>query len=68
MDHCFRPKAIAHKGMLHAGKVMAATAIDVLNQPYLIEKAKAELVERRNGEQYVSPLPTEVKEYKARTY
>lgn len=59
---------IAHKGMLHAGKVMAATAMDVLNQPELIEKAKAELVERRNGEVYVSPLPPEVKEYIARSY
>ncbi|MEK4487353.1 M20 family metallopeptidase [Psychrobacillus sp. FSL H8-0484] len=60
--------SIAHKGMLHAGKVMAATAIEVLNRPDLIEKAKAELVERRDGEQYVSPLPTEVKEYIARVY
>lgn len=58
--------SIAHKGMLHAGKVMAATAIDVLNNPDIIEKAKAELVERRNGEQYVSPLPKEMKQYTIR--
>lgn len=60
--------SIAHKGMLHAGKVMAATAVEVLNRPEIIEKAKAELVERRSGEEYVSPLPAEVKEYKARNY
>ena len=60
--------SIAHKGMLHAGKVMAATAMDVLNHPEVIEKAKAELIERRKGEQYVSPLPVEVKEYIARIY
>ncbi|MFD0826492.1 M20 family metallopeptidase [Neobacillus sp. M.A.Huq-85] len=58
--------SLAHKGMLHAGKIMAATAVDVLQQPELIEKAKAELVERRNGEEYVCPLPPEVKEYKVR--
>ncbi|KAA0942092.1 amidohydrolase [Sporosarcina sp. ANT_H38] len=60
--------SIAHKGMLHAGKVMAATAMEVLNRPDIIEKAKAELVERRNGEQYVSPLPKEMKEYTVRIY
>ena len=58
--------SLAHKGMLHAGKIMAATAFDVLQRPELIEKAKAELVERRNGEEYVCPLPPEVKEYKVR--
>lgn len=58
--------SIAHKGMLHAGKVLAATAIEVLNRPELIEKAKAELDERRNGEEYVSPLPVAVKKYTAR--
>ncbi|MGE7763319.1 M20 family metallopeptidase [Peribacillus sp. NPDC097895] len=58
--------SIAHKGMLHAGKVMAATAVEVLNRPEIIEKAKAELVELRDGEEYVSPLPAEVKKYKVR--
>lgn len=58
--------SIAHKGMLHAGKVMAATAVEVLNHPEVIEKAKAELVELRDGEEYVSPLPAEVKKYKVR--
>ncbi|WP_432352952.1 M20 family metallopeptidase [Sporosarcina sp. A2] len=60
--------SVAHKGMLHAGKVMASTAMDVLNHPEVIEKAKAELVERQDGEQYVSPLPPELKEYTARIY
>ncbi|MBY0121731.1 M20 family metallopeptidase [Bacillus sp. S/N-304-OC-R1] len=58
--------SLAHKGMLHAGKVMASTALTVLQQPELIEKAKQELVERRNGEEYMCPLPPEVKEYKVR--
>ncbi|MGZ9816993.1 M20 family metallopeptidase [Peribacillus simplex] len=58
--------SIAHKGMLHAGKVMAATAVEVLKRPEVLEKAKAELVELRDGEEYVSPLPAEVKKYKVR--
>ncbi|MFC9601016.1 M20 family metallopeptidase [Peribacillus butanolivorans] len=59
--------SIAHKGMLHAGKVMAATAVEVLKRPEVLEKAKAELVELRDGEEYVSPLPAEVKKYKVRS-
>ena len=60
--------AVAHKGMLHAGKVMACTAMDVLNHPDSIETAKAELAERQDGEEYVSPLPADLKEYVARVY
>ncbi|MGE7842791.1 M20 family metallopeptidase [Lysinibacillus sp. NPDC093712] len=59
--------SIAHKGMLHAGKVMAATAIEVLQNPEVLEKAKLELVEQRNGEEYVCPIPPEVKKYKLQT-
>lgn len=59
--------SIAHKGMLHAGKVMAATAIAVLQNPEVLEKAKLELIEQRNGEEYVCPIPPEVKKYKLQT-
>ncbi|MGY4794661.1 M20 family metallopeptidase [Lysinibacillus sp. FSL K6-0057] len=59
--------SLAHKGMLHAGKIMASTALDVLLQPALIEQAKAELIERRAGEVYTSPLPSDVKQYKIRS-
>ncbi len=48
---------MAHKGMLHAGKVMAATAVDMLQNPELIAKAKAELKERLDGKEYVCPIP-----------
>jgi len=44
--------SIAHKGMLHAGKVMAATAAVMLAQPGLIEQAKQELKERLGNETY----------------
>lgn len=53
--------AIAIKGMLHAGRVMAMAAATLLEQPSLIEKAKAELAERLQGETYQSLIPEGVK-------
>lgn len=47
--------------MLHAGKVIAATAVEVLQNPELIEKAKTELKERLKGKSYTSPIPQDVK-------
>lgn len=55
--------SIAHKGMLHAGKVMAATAWEVMQNPQVISEAKAELKERLNGEVYRCPIPPEVTHY-----
>lgn len=49
--------SIAHKGMLHAGKVIAATAVEVLQNPELIDEAKVELKERLQGKEYISPIP-----------
>ena len=49
--------SMAHKGMLHAGKVMASTAVDMLKNPELIEKAKAELKQRLGNTTYVNPIP-----------
>lgn len=51
---------IAHKGMLQAGKVIAATAIDAMENEAIIEKAKAEWKERLDGETYVSFIPEDV--------
>lgn len=48
---------IAHKGMLQAGKVLAATAIEVMENQSLLEKAKAEHKERLEGESYFSLIP-----------
>ncbi|MED4584201.1 M20 family metallopeptidase [Brevibacillus choshinensis] len=53
--------SIGRKGMQHAGKVMAATAIDVLLRPEVIDEAKAELKERLDGQSYVCPIPAEIK-------
>ena len=48
---------IAHKGMLQAGKIIAATAIDAMQNPNIIKKAKEEWLERLDGETYESLLP-----------
>ncbi|MFH5181705.1 M20 family metallopeptidase [Paenibacillus sp. TAB 01] len=53
--------SIAHKGMLHAGKVMAATVIEAMQRPELMEQAKAELKSRLNGQAYSCPIPGDVK-------
>ena len=51
----------AHKGMLLAGKIMAQTGLDFLQNPEWIKKAKEELVQNLEGEKYESPIPNEVK-------
>lgn len=46
----------AHKGMLWAAKVMAATALDMFTDPELIARARRDLNERTGGK-YVCPIP-----------
>lgn len=51
---------IAHEGLLYAGKVMAYTAVKLLEEPELIEKAKEE--HRKSvGGKYECPIPSEIK-------
>lgn len=50
----------AMKGMLHASRIMARTGEKLLQNPALLEKARAELQERLQGEGYVCPIPPEV--------
>lgn len=47
--------AFAHKGMLLAGKVLAATAIDLLEDSALLAKARAEF-EEKSASGYVCPI------------
>lgn len=52
--------SIAHKGLLHAGKVLAAAAVTAMQQPKLIESARAEWLEALNGERYHCPIPPDI--------
>lgn len=52
---------IAHKGMLYAGKIIAETAIKLLERPDIIEKAKLEHKVRLNGSKYKCAIPKNVK-------
>lgn len=47
--------SIAYKGMLCAGKVLAATAIDLMENDELLQEAKAEF-EKRSAGGYVCPI------------
>jgi aminobenzoyl-glutamate utilization protein B len=52
---------LAHTGMVHVAKVMAATAVDALSNKALIDRAKADYRARTDGNPYVCPLPEDVK-------
>jgi aminobenzoyl-glutamate utilization protein B len=50
----------AHKGLTFVAKVMAATAVSAIENPALIERAKADLAERTAATPYQSPVPAGV--------
>ncbi|WP_117190360.1 M20 family metallopeptidase [Rhizobium terrae] len=50
----------AHKGMTHAAKVMASTAIDLFLKPQLIAEAKADFAARLEGTPFINPIPDDV--------
>ena len=52
--------AAAHKGMIHAAKVMAGTAVDALSDEGLIRRAKEDLAARTLDAPYSSPLPPDI--------
>lgn len=49
--------SIGHKGMLYASKAMAMTMTDLLENPELVEKVKAEYKERKGDEVYEAIVP-----------
>jgi aminobenzoyl-glutamate utilization protein B len=51
----------AHKGMVHAAKIMAGTAVDVMSDDTLMARAKADHRERTTRKPYVCPIPDDVK-------
>lgn len=48
---------LAHESMLYAAKVLAAAAIEVMENKDILEKAKAEHKERTAPDGYVCPIP-----------
>jgi aminobenzoyl-glutamate utilization protein B len=47
--------------MVHAAKIMAGVAVDALDDPALITRAKADLKARTDVTPYDCPLPADVK-------
>ena len=50
----------AKKGLVHAAKVMAGVAVDALQDPALIARAKADLQARNEATPYECPLPDDL--------
>lgn len=50
--------AFAKKAALHAGKVLCAAGIDLMETPQILEDAKAEFL-RRTAEGYTCPIPAD---------
>ncbi|MCM3717667.1 M20 family metallopeptidase [Fictibacillus phosphorivorans] len=48
---------IGQKGMLQAGKALAGSAIELLQNKELLERAKQEFQEKRKGTPYECPIP-----------
>lgn len=49
---------LGHKAAVHAGKVLAAAAIDLMTDPALLEEAKAEF-QKQTAEGYTCPIPAD---------
>ena len=52
--------SIGFKGMLFGGKVLAASAVKAIEDPSLIEKAKAEFSEKTKNSPYKCPIGPEI--------
>ena len=66
MRHTWRAVAqrrspLAHKGMVFASQVLAATAVNLIEDPDLIVKAKADFDTVMKGKEYVSLIPDGLK-------
>ncbi|WP_157019094.1 M20 family metallopeptidase [Mesorhizobium xinjiangense] len=51
----------AHKGLVYAAKVMAGSAVDLLNNPHLLEAARDDHRRRTSKTPYICPIPPDVK-------
>jgi aminobenzoyl-glutamate utilization protein B len=50
----------AHKGMLYAGKSIALAAIELMETPELLKKARMEYEQAMEGQTYM-PIPDDIK-------
>ena len=50
----------AHRGMLYAGQIIAATAIDICENPEILETAWKQHREKTGGNPYHCPIPPEI--------
>jgi aminobenzoyl-glutamate utilization protein B len=53
--------SIGFKAMLFATKILALTAVELINKPEILEKAKKEHKQAIRGKEYKSPLPNDLK-------
>lgn len=51
----------AHKAMVHAAKVLAATGLDLVMSEELRYEARAEWEDKMDGQPYVCPIPEDIK-------
>jgi aminobenzoyl-glutamate utilization protein B len=56
---------IGHKGMMVAAKVLALSAVDFLQDPQVLQEAKADFRERMKDRKYTTKIPPEQKAPKA---
>jgi len=53
--------SIGHKGMMHAAKIMAVTAIDLYTEPEHLVKIHTEFESKTSGKPYIPPIPANKK-------
>ncbi len=53
--------SIGHKGMLHAAKALALTAVDLYTNPNHIQTAQNEFTRKMGSRKYVCPIPAGIK-------
>lgn len=59
-------RPLLKKSAIHAGKIMAAAAIELLEKPEELKEVKKEFIKRTNGEKYQSILPEACCPYKTK--
>ncbi len=53
--------SIGHKGMMHAAKIMALTAVELYSDPSHLAKIRQEFRQKTGGKPYVPPIPDDSK-------